>query len=65
MHYRLRQQRELSVRTDRTVLANNVLFVRRHARRVMVQHRRNVLHVAPDYPSSKADVSLWALMVCV
>ena len=65
IRYRLRHQRELYVRTDRTVQAKNVIFVRRLARRAMVQHRVTVLYVVPDYPSSKANVSLWALMGCV
>ena len=58
------QMREIRVRTDRTVLANDVNHVRRLARLAMVQ-RRSVPHVAPDYPSSEAVVSLWALMECV
>lgn len=62
---RLRQQREDHVQTDRTLLEHNVPFVTRHAQRAMVHHQKTVPYVAPIYPCSKADVSLWALKGCV
>ena len=62
IHYRLWHQTELNVRTDRTVLAMNVLLVPHYARPAMVHHRTTVPYVPPDIPCLKAVVPLWALM---
>ena len=61
MHYRLLDQTELNVQTDRLVLAKNVLLVRHHARHALI-HQTTVSYVPPDNFCSTAAVSLQALM---
>ena len=64
-HYRPWHRGELPVQTDRSVLANNVLLVRRHAAPAMVHHRTTVSYVPPDNPCSMAVVSPRTLTVFV
>ena len=57
VHHRFIQQGEFLVRTDRTVLAKDVLIAINHARNAMVRHRITASYVHPDNPCSTAVVS--------
>ena len=59
---RLRQMGELYVRTDRSVLAKDVMIVRNHARLAMVRHRATASCVHPGQACSMAIVSPLTLM---
>ena len=62
VHHRFIQQGEFLVRTDRTVLAKDVLIAINHARNAMVRHRITASFVNPEMSCSITVVSPRTLM---